>query len=205
MKLRYSPASPYVRKVSVTALELGLGERIENLPTDTGDKSLSEVNPLGKVPALTTDDGDTLCESPVICEYLDALAGPKLFPPAGPARWRALNLAALGDGVMDAALARLLEVRLRPEGQRSEGIMKHQKGKIGRTLDLLERQAAEGALAEGESVTIGEVCLGVALGYLDFRFDADRWRDGRPALAGWYEGFAARPSMQATMPKAPTS
>lgn len=204
MKLRYSPTSPFVRKVTVTALELGLAERIEKLTTDTGDAAsgLNDDNPLGKVPALITDQGEALCESPVICEYLDSLAGPTLFPPAGSARWRALNLAALGDGIMDAAIFRLLEVRLRPEDKRSDGLLRRQQGKIGRTLDSLERQAAAGAL-DG-AVTIGEVTLGCALGYLDFRFDEDRWRDGRPALARWFEGFAARPSMQATKPESPT-
>ena len=204
MKLRFSPTSPYVRKVAVAALELGLDDRIEKVTTDTADagSGLSDENPLGKVPTLITDEGEALCESPVICEYLDSLVGPTLFPPAGAERWRALNLAALGDGIMNASISRLLEVRLRPEEKRSEGLMKHQKTKITRTLDHLERQAAAGAL-DG-SVTIGMVSLGCALGYLDFRFDDDRWREGRPALTRWFDGFAARPSMQATQPVSPT-
>ena len=203
MKLRHSPASPYVRKVSVTALEVGLGDRIESVHTETNDpkNGLRDENPLGKVPTLITDDGEALCESPVICEYLDSLGSQTLYPPVGPERWRALNLAALADGIMDASLVRLLEVRLRPEDKRSESIMRRQKEKISRALDSLEKQAADGRL-DGP-VTIGEVALGCALGYLDFRFDADKWRDGRPALARWFEGFAARPSMQATQPEAP--
>ena len=204
MKLRFSPTSPYVRKVCVTAHEVDLDDRIEKVTTNTADANsgLTGENPLGKVPTLVTDEGDALCESPVICEYLDALGGGKLYPPAGPERWRALNLAALGDGIMDAAITRLLEVRLRPDGQRSEGILKHQKTKIIRALDRLEEQAAAGAL--DQAVTIGEVSLACALGYLDFRFDDDRWRDGRPTLTRWFEGFTARPSMQATMPSDPT-
>ena len=204
MKLRYSTASPYVRKVTVTAIEAGLDDRIERVTTDTGDATskLSDENPLGKVPTLVTDEGDALCESPVICEYLDSLGGATLYPSTGPARWRALNLAALADGVMDASIVRLLEVRLRPEEKRSDAIMRRQKQKIGRTLDLLERQAATGAL--DDQVTIGEIALGCALGYLDFRFDDDKWRDGRPALASWYESFSTRPSMQATQPEAAT-
>ncbi len=102
MKLRYSPTSPYVRKVSVTALELGLTERIARVPTDTQDREsgIAEHNPLGKVPALILDDGGVLYDSPVICEYLDSLHdGPPMFPAAGPARWTALRQQALGDGI----------------------------------------------------------------------------------------------------------
>src|SRR5262249_40526599 len=123
MKLRWSPASPYVRKVMVAAIETGLEGRIEKVPTKVGpvieNPELSRENPLIKIPSLVTDDGITLYDSPVICEYLDSQhQGAKLFPPAGPARWHALRQLALGDGILDAALLARYENTLRPEALR---------------------------------------------------------------------------------------
>jgi len=200
MKLRYSTTSPYVRKVSVTALELGLDGRIERVPTNTMDPKSDHAadNPLGKVPALITDDGERLYDSPVICEYLDSLHdGARIFPAAGEARWRALRLQALADGILDAAILKMLETRRRPEALRWEGWIKLQDGKIGRALEQLEAEAE--ALAG--PLTIGQITVGCALGYLDFRFPGEAWRATRPALAAWYEGFSDRPSMQQTEPK----
>src|SRR3546814_4963738 len=111
MKLRYSPTSPYVRKVNVVAIETGLQDRIERVPTVTADPAsgLAKDNPLGKVPVLITDDGMRLYDSPVICEYLDSLhEGPKLIPTEGIARWVTLSQQALADGLLDAAILRLL-------------------------------------------------------------------------------------------------
>jgi glutathione S-transferase len=200
MKLRNSTTSPYVRKVSVTALELGLDGRIEPIPTNTMDPKSDHAadNPLGKVPALITDDGERLYDSPVICEYLDSLHdGARIFPPAGEARWRALRLQALADGILDAAILKMLETRRRPEALRWDGWIKLQGGKIGRALDQLEREAE--ALAG--PLTIAQIAAGCALGYLDFRFPGEAWRATRPALAAWYEGFAQRPSMRQTGPR----
>ena len=202
MKLRYSPTSPYVRKVSVTAIELGLADRIERIATDTQDRdsSITEHNPLGKVPALILDDGGLLYDSPVICEYLDSLHdGPRIFPAEGPARWTALRQQALGDGILDAAILRMLEMVRRPEAFRWPGWIKHQTTKVMRGADQFE---AEAAALEGP-LTIGRITAGCALGYLDFRAPELDWRDGRPALAAWYEGFAQRPAMQQTVPQAP--
>ena len=199
MKLRFSPTSPYVRKVTVAAIELGLDGRIERIPTDTRDpkSDLAQVNPLGKVPALVTDDGEVLYDSPVICEYLDSLNdGPRLFPADGPARWQALRQQVLGDGILDAAILRMVETRRRPDALRWPGWTELQAGKIRRALDSLERQAGQ---LDGP-LTIGQITVGCALGYLDFRFAEDAWRAGRPGLAAWYEGFAARPSMRDTVP-----
>ena len=209
MKLRYSPTSPYVRKVLVAAIELGLAGRIERVPTDTQDRDsgLAEHNPLGKVPALILDGGGVLYDSPVICEYLDSLHdGPRLFPAAGSARWTALRQQALGDGIMDAAVLRMLETLRRPEALRWQRWIAHQTAKVTRALDQFEAEAAklEGALEgalEGPP-TIGQIAAGCALGYLDFRFPDLDWRSGRPRLAAWHENFAQRPSMQETTPKA---
>jgi len=200
MKLRYTSTSPYVRKVCVTALETGLDDRIERVVTDTRnrDSGIARDNPLGKVPALITDEGEKLYDSPVICEYLDSLtAGPRLFPPEGPERWQALRLQALGDGMLDAALLAMIETKRRPEALRWADWMALQQVKIQHGLDQLEREAA----ALDGPLTIGTITVGCALGYLDFRFAEDDWRHLHPALAAWYEAFSRRPSMRATVPR----
>ena len=199
MKLRFSPTSPYVRKVLVSAIELGLAERIEKVPANPWDPddTLPTVNPLGKVPALTTDDGLVLFDSVVICEYLDSHHdGRPLFPREPEERWRTLRLHALADGILDAAVTRLIEGARRPAEYRWPEWDARQKAKIDRALDSLEGEAAS---LDGP-LDIGEVALGCALGYLDFRFAGEDWRSAHPKLAGWYEAFAERASMQATIP-----
>ena len=203
MKLHYSPTSPYTRKVTVSAHELGLHDRIERLATTAAgpNDSLHGVNPLGKVPALITEDGEVLFDSPVICEYLDALAGGgKLFPSAGKARWRALTFQALGDGIMDAVVLRMLERMSRGEGERVERFDDFQLGKIKRSLAHLEAKADE---LEGP-VTIGTITVACMLGYLDFRLSEYAWRDEHSKLATWFEKMAARPSIRQTVPKVPS-
>jgi glutathione S-transferase len=199
MKLFYSPTSPYVRKVLITAFELGLHERIEKVPVQNSpvqhDASLNQANPIGKIPALITDDGLELYDSPVICEYLDSLhQGPKLFPDAGPARWEALRQQALADGVMDAAVLVRYETWLRPAELRWPDWTQGQTSKIERGLDVMESELAsfEGALS------IGTVSFACALGYLDLRLPDLPWRDSHLRLASWLVEFGARPSFQTT-------
>ncbi len=201
MKLRYSPTSPYVRKVTVTAIETGLDSRIERHATDVREPPEDFLfdNPLGKVPTLTTDDGLVLFDSAVICEYLDSLHnGRKLFPTEVPQRWRTLRLMALGDGILDAAVLRRAEV-VRPEKEQSVSWIERQKGKVMRGLAMLEREVPR----FHPEVTIGQITIGACLGYLDFRFPEEHWRIGRPMLADWYSMFMSRPSMEATMPCEP--
>jgi glutathione S-transferase len=203
MKLYISPQSPFARKVRVVARETGLAARIEEVAAAVSPvKANAEVgraNPLVKVPTLVLDDGATLFDSPVICEYLDSLhAGRKLFPPAGEARWTALRLQAVGDGILDAGILARYETVLRPEALRWPDWIAGQRGKWHAGLDHLERSA--GALAGAP--TIGSIAAACALGWLDFRYGAEDWRASRPALARWYETFAARESMRATAPVA---
>src|SRR4051794_39228052 len=191
MKLRYSPNSPYVRKVMVLAIETGLDKRIEKIattvvPTSTAGEIAAE-NPLMKVPTLTTDDGQVLYDSPVICEYLDSLhSATKAFPAAGAARWNALRQQALGDGLLDAALLNRYENSLRPENLRWKDWSAGQLAKVRGALAALEAEAGQlsGAL------TIGQITAGCALGYLDFRYPDDGWRDRHNKLAAWYQDFA---------------
>ena len=201
MRLHYSTASPYVRKVMVVAIETGQEDALELTARKVSPVApAGEVhrdNPLGKVPCLVTDDGQALFDSRVICEYLDSRHDrPKLFP-AGPARWTALRRQAQADGILDAGILVRYETMLRPEERRWPEWVEGQKAKMARALDALENEAE----SFGESVDIGTIAVGCALGWLDFRYAADAWRTGRPELAAWFEGFAQRPSMASTMPK----
>lgn len=202
MKLRYSSTSPFVRKVTVALHETGQMDKVELVTTDVWDPAsdIASHNPLGKVPALVADDGTVYVESSMICEYLDSLhGGAKLYPVAGPDRWRVLRLQALADGIIGAAVDRIIETR-RPEDKQWSGWHQRRGAAVARTLDLLEAEAGN-LDDEANGATIA---IGCALGYLDFRFDSENWREGRPKLAAWYEKFAARPSMQATIPQMPS-
>lgn len=201
MKLHWSPRSPYVRKVMIAAHEMGLTDRLECVRTVVGGTTphleLMRENPLGKIPTLVLEDGTILFDSPVVCEYLDTLhAGPKLYPAAGPERFTALRRHALGSGMIDMGLA-LLGERSRPEAARSQPHMDLWTLKLRTSVAALDREAD--AIA-ATPFSIGHVAIGVALGYLDFRFDALQWREGHGRLAGWYESFSARPSVQASLP-----
>ncbi|MDH5488351.1 MAG: glutathione S-transferase N-terminal domain-containing protein [Rhodospirillaceae bacterium] len=202
MKLHYSPTSPYVRKVLVSAIELGISASIELLPTNVWDPNtnIASHNPLGKVPALMTEGSEILYDSPVIVDYLDSLNPDlELIPASGRARWNALRRQALADGILDAAILRLLEEK-RPDGERSDGWIARQKGVINRALAQFESEAD----GFGLDINIGTIATGVALGYLDFRFAGDNWRADNPALADWFDIFCDRPSMVETTPKDPT-
>ena len=201
MTLHWSPRSPYVRKVMIVAHELGLAARIAPVRTVVGGtvphRELMRRAPLGKIPVLELVDGTVLYDSPVICEYLDTLhAGARLFPEAWPARGTALRRLALGDGMLDVALAWLGE-RFRPADRQSAPHMALWREKLLACVDALEAEAP--ALA-ADPFGIGHVGIGVALGYLDFRFAELAWREGRPRLAAWQEGFDARASVRANLP-----
>jgi glutathione S-transferase len=200
MKLRFAATSPYVRKVVVAAAECGLEDRIERIDTNVWapDTDIADDNPLGKVPTLITDDGRVLIDSPVICDYIDSLSPEvRLVPAEGDERWRVLNLAALGHGMMDASVGRVMEIRIRPEPHRWQGLLDRLKAKTDRALDSLEKEAAANRLP---GVDLASITVGCALGYLDLRFAEEAWRNGRPALTAWYEAFSRRPSMQASDP-----
>jgi len=202
MKLCYSPTSPYVRKVVILAQEAGLDDRLERIESNAWSEAdpLPNTNPLGKVPALVTDEGEALYDSVVICEYLDSLHdGAKFFPANGDARWRALRQHALANGILDAAILAMLENKRRPEALRWEAWSTRQTDKVTRALDKLESEAS----SLGDAPNIATVTVGCALGYLDFRFPDLDWRGSRPALADWYASFSQRRSFQATVPKDP--
>ena len=194
MQLLYSPMSPFARKVRVVAHEAGLAERVEiSVVRPFEDEGVREVNPLAKVPCMLTDDGEPMHDSRVICEYLDALAGAGLFPAGGEARWRALTLQSLADGMGDAAV-RTAQERRRAEGDQHADVIDRQLAAINAALDAFEQSG----LPDG-SFRIGEIAVASQLGYLDFRKVLE-WRTSRPRLAAWYEAVARRDSMVATEP-----
>ena len=202
MKLRYSPTSPFVRKVTVLCRETGLDKLVERVPTNpwSAEDDLPSDNPLGKVPALVLDDGMTLFESLLICEYLDSLhGGERLVPPIGSARWQVLRQHALADGILDSAVLLLVEGKRRPEDKRWADWSERQKDKIDRALDSLEADIAEPEAA----FTVGPMTVAIALDYLDFRFPDYGWRAGRPTLEAWHQAISARPSLQETLPQEP--
>lgn len=201
MKLHWSPRSPFVRKVMVFAHEAGIAGRIEKVRTQVAmtllNRELMVHNPLGKIPTLITEDGSVLFDSTVICEYFDSLhRKSKLFPKSPARRWQALRWHALGDNLLDTLVLWRNE-GLRPLVQQSPEIIIGFLARTQSSLDTLEMEAAE--LAKSP-FGIGHVAIGVALGYIDFRFPDLKWRDQRGRITAWYESFAKRPSARATAP-----
>jgi glutathione S-transferase len=196
MRLRYSPFSPFARKVLVAAFEIGCAPRLKLVPADVWaeDTDIHDDNPIGKVPALISGDG-TFVGSTLICEYLDSLhQGPKLIPPAGCSRWTVLCRHALADGIMEAAVAHVVERLRRPEKARWDGWLLRQEGKILCTLAVLERSKPACAF------DLANLTLACALAYLDFRLPRLEWRAHYPTLAAWLDVAAERASMRATTP-----
>lgn len=203
MKLFHTPTSPFVRKVMVAAHELGLAERIETTflrPSPlAADAVLSRENPLSKIPVLVTDDGLSIFDSRVICEYLDTLhEGDKLVPAAGPERWRVLRTQALADGILEAGIQIFYERLHRPKELQMQGMMDGQAEKARQALDWLDAHGAE----LGTTRNLGHVAVACAVGWLEFRDVLPGLRDGRTSLFTWYDEFRERPSMKATLPKA---
>jgi glutathione S-transferase len=197
MKLFYSPTSPFVRKVVACAITRGLDSRIERIPTEAhaSQPALLAVNPLSKVPALLTEDGVALFDSPLICEYLDTVGDePPLFPAHGANRWAALRFQALADGMMDAAVMARGET-LRPQEAARQANIERQMVAVARALALLEEHPPSDGLPD-----IGGISVACALGYLDFRYAADAWRAHHPRLAHWFAAFSALPGIADTAP-----
>lgn len=202
MRLFYSPTSPYARKIVVLLAEAGKSDAVtfvagSGSPIDAGNAPLAQ-NPLGKIPALERDDGVALYDSRVITRYLDDRFQTGFYP-AGARQWETLTLEATADGMLDAALLMVYESRVRPEEKRFAPWVEGQWAKVERALDALESRWM--AHLHGP-LDMGQIAVGCALGYVDFRHDARNWREGRPALAAWEAGFAARDSMKASVPPA---
>jgi glutathione S-transferase len=202
MKLFHTPTSPFVRKVMVAAHELGLADRIETTflrpsPLAT-DATLSRENPLSKIPVLVTDDGMSLFDSRVICEYLDTLhAGEKLVPASGPERWRVLRMQALADGMLEAGIQVFYERAHRPKELQWQPWQDGQAAKAKQALDALEERVSE---LRGPR-NLGQIAVACTLGWFEFREILPNVREKRAALFTWYDEVCERASMKATLPK----
>jgi glutathione S-transferase len=185
LKLYSNPHSPFSRKVRVVAHACGIPLDVADvLPLK--DEGLRLVNPLGRIPALVLDDGTVLLDSKVIAEFLDRDGA---FHPAGAARWRALNLQALGDGIAEAAVAHSILGRDEPPPAASRD---RHWGAVMRGLDALEQSDLS------DTPAIGEIAAACALNYVGFRNPDLDWKGSRPTLAGWYARFCEHPSWKAT-------
>lgn len=198
MKLHWSPRSPYVRKVMICAHEMGIVDRLTLVRSVAAmtkpNPQIMADNPLSKIPTLVLDDGTTLFDSVVICEYLDDLARGPFFPRSGDARWTSLRWHAFGDGMLDALIL------WRNERERATplpALMSAFDAKITASVARLDDEAAALAAAP---LAIGHVAVACALGYLDYRFDDWGWRARAPRLAAWHATFAARESYRVTAP-----
>lgn len=204
MKLYYGTTSPYVRKVVVAGIELGLDdqiERVNTLPWEP-DTKYGNVNPVGKVPALITDDGQAIYDSPVIIDYLDSLHdGPKLIPASGPERYDVLRVAALADGMMDAVILLFSELTRRPKELHWDFWDDRMRNTVARSLDALETDAPN---FDASQPDLGQITTACGVGWIEFRLETlgIDFRDGHPALAAWFDEFSKRESMKNSMPVA---
>jgi glutathione S-transferase len=201
MKLIFAPASPFARKVRVLIIELRLQESVTLVDagavspvSNNGD--LNSVNPLGMLPALKLDNGESLSDSPLICEYLNDLADGPFFPSDANRRFRTLGLQALADGMLDLLVALRYETAFRPEQLRWQTWIDFQNEKVQRGLDKLESICNQFE----PTPLIGEITVACVLGYLDFRFADLNWRTGRPALTDWFEQIMLLESLANTRP-----
>jgi glutathione S-transferase len=199
MQLVGNAASPFVRKVRVMLLETEQDDEVEMIETVTTpvtpSAEASAANPMKKVPALIRPDGCTLYDSRVITRFLDARADAGLYKERR--IWEVLTLEATADGIMDAAVLMVYEGRVRPEEKRYDVWVDAQWSKIEGALDAL---VARWMSHLAGPIDAGQIAIGCALGYLDFRHGDRDWRTGRAELASWYEAFSQRPSMAATAP-----
>lgn len=198
MKLYGSTTSPYVRKARVLVKEKNLPVEFVIADPWPDDSPIIAKNPFSKVPALQIGPDHYLFESVLIVHYLDNVDGKPLTPKDAAGYWQAQWWQALGNGIIDAMVARVLETRRPPDKQMPEKIAREEK-RIARAIDLAEKSCGGGEFLTGKRFTLADLVLGVAMQYTDFRHPHD-WRSRAPRLAGWLAGIASRPSFEQTLP-----
>ena len=194
MRLYASLTSPYARKVRIVAAEKGLGEAVTLVaanPLMLDPPELVTHNPLGKIPVLQLDNGDSLYDSRVICEYLDGMASQPRLIPDGAARWQVLREQALADGIMDAAFNLVMERRRPPETQSAEWCARW-SGAIGRGVSALTFDPSR--------FDLGQIAAASAIGYLHFRLGDLAWET--PQARDWWAHIKQRESVASTTPPA---
>ena len=204
MKLIGSPASPYARKVRVVMAEKKLDYQYVIEDVWAAESTITESNPLGKVPCLVMEGGEAVFDSRVIVEYLDTLSPVgKLIPAQGRERAEVKTWEALADGLMDAALLARMEVifKGRTEAQRSQPWIDRQMDKINAVLKAMSTGLADKPFCSGVLFSLSDVAVGCALGYLDYRFPQVNWRETYPNLVKLQDKLAQRPSFIETAPK----
>ena len=204
MKLIGSPASPYARKVRVVMAEKKLDYQYVIEDVWAAGSTITESNPLGKVPCLVMEGGEAVFDSRVIVEYLDTLSPVgKLIPAQGRERAEVKTWEALADGLMDAALLARMEVifKGRTEAQRSQPWIDRQMDKINAVLKAMSTGLADKPFCSGVLFSLSDVAVGCALGYLDYRFPQVNWRETYPNLVKLQDKLAQRPSFVETAPK----
>jgi len=196
MKLYASLTSPYARKVRICLIEKGLDyDFVVEAPSDP-NANVVRLNPLGKVPLLQCDDGEVVFNSPMIVEYIDSLEGVALIP-TSVKRLHVQRWHALGDGIVDAVVARMLELRRAIEHQ-DAAVIKKQETKVAAALDFADEHYQGGEFIEGGQFSLADIALAVALEYIDFRYPHD-WRSIHPRLAEWLNGINQRPAFLSTV------
>jgi glutathione S-transferase len=202
MKLLYTPNSPYARKVRIVAIEKHIEIALQEVVLSDPDCPVKNYNPLGKVPVLVLNDGDSVYDSRVIVEYLDNRApGTHLIPTDQSSKVWVRRWEALADGICDAAVAAMLEGRKPPE-QQSQANIDKQMDKVMRGLEVLNLDITKKKWCVNETFSLADIALGCALGYLDLRFKQLNWQDKFPNLAKHYSLLVKRPSFKQTMPVA---
>ena len=196
MKLYGSLTSPYVRKVRTFMHEKGVDyEFVVEGANDAGG-NVAQLNPLGKIPVLVRDDGEALFESMMIVDYVDCLGGTPLIPAPGEMRWQAQRWHALGQGILDAVVTRLMETRRSHVAQDGK-LIERQETKVAAALRFADTHYRGGQYLVGDYMTIADVAVGVGLEYIDLRYPHD-WRAQYPRLAEWLAPIARRPAFTHT-------
>lgn len=199
MKLVGSYTSPFVRKISILLLEKGMAFEFVNEQPYSEENGVAQFNPLGKVPALVTDDGEYWFDSPIIAQYIELLGiAPEMVPHDPLAALKVRQLESLADGIMDAGLASVRELA-RPAAQQSESEVLRQRQKISRSLDALEGYLVDGTL-KPDTLNLATIAIACAIGYLNFRRIAPGWCVDRPNLVKLAETHFVRESFARTEP-----
>ena len=202
LKLFYSDRSPYVRKVMVTLHEVDLSENVEIVSVRTNPlgvvDDLVDVSPLGKIPTLILPDGTTIFDSRVICSYLNSIGNSDLYLAKENLKWSIKTAEANFDGILDAALLMVYEHRYRQDIYQNAEWLENLWKKIERTLDFYNNSSSK--ILSG-NLNMGQISLGCALGYLDYRHNNRNWRAKNQYLRDWFAEFSERLSMRNTIPR----
>lgn len=198
MKLYGSLTSPYVRKVRVLIKEKTLPiELVVDDPWSEHSR-IPAMNPLGKVPTLLLDDGEAIYDSALLIGWLDFRFQCGIVPSEQKGYWDCMKWHALANGIVDATIARMLELR-RPREKQMKQVMAWEQARVTRSLAQIESRMTGGAYLVGPAFTLADIALGVALQYIDFR-DPSNWRASHPRLTRWHAGIVARASFRDTLP-----